>query len=797
PISSSPSPCMPIKYYTFATNKLNQDVFVGGSGFLRHIRDGNVTSTYYYSGRRCRRHHGENDTTPEEPECWSDEVRAEQVLVDLRNQLVLVCGEPGTGFCWRHALHDICADVQRLADPARGRVYSPLSTVATVDEDEGTYYMGRTLDATVSLDEQRSMSEMSFGTGNFSLVAESADKRLRSSLTVDEQRFGTYPLHFAAVFRRGDFVYYVFTETTRPPRGKKRPKYAVKIARMCVRPRSFGRWSYVELRLTCAVSEQKRKNKNLMAVHSRLVHTRDVLAYQTGHYTDHYVVTLFKIVRVDGDDSEKLVCMHSLDDIDFEMDEAIRLCNTYASPPVRNTVTAFLYQGDSYPYGDCANDPDKTTPDLTFCPTVSESNLVHTIGASRAVNETDAFNYFNYQDTDHHSPNFTALDVRDDVDSATRMLIGSEHGRLYLHSFDHHNDRFVFPHIAVGAGPVRKVDYLGRDAGARVLTESGGYRRVSLDEFCAAASSCGECLTLKKFAQCGFCQSTLTCTRDPSSCPEKLATETCYSEVTRVEPQRGPVEGLTSLVVTGRQLSCRDWRDTRPYDLWGNSAGGGPVRVAKCKVVDVNRLECNSLQVGQTFSSRLFLRRNLTCNEATYVGGREPRSLFGADDDAAAANFTFIRVRVDKRFSPDYGAQSGGTVIRITGSHLNSTSGVEIIIAGRNCSVRTRYFDEITCEIARPCGEGCDTSVSMIRLDGMRSDFETRFRFRPDPVIDDFVDYDEFNGIRGIIRFVFSAALIQVVQSIKILHGSMSLGYLDWCEKVIARQDRPSRIASS
>lgn len=150
---------------------------------------------------------------------------------------------------------------------------------------------------------------------------------------------------------------------------------------------------------------------------------------------------------------------------------------------------------------------------VTACPATWPNGTVNTltyndytlVKAKLPLNSP--FNYLAtmwYADIDELLQDLTALAVFTLPGDGLIVAIGDRRGRLLLHNFnsDQKRERTAAV-LELGAGAVVQLSYDAATHSLLTLSERG-VRSVAIEEFCAAAATCGECATRHEL-QCGWC----------------------------------------------------------------------------------------------------------------------------------------------------------------------------------------------------------------------------------------------------------------------------------------------------
>lgn len=202
------------------------------------------------------------------------------------------------------------------------------------------------------------------------------------------------------------------------------------------------------------------------------------------------------------------------------------------------------------------------------------------------------------------------------------------------------------------------------------------------------ASSCGECMEeeLVKLG-CGWCKSSKSCSMEKdcvSNWMNDLTNNYCADPtITLMSPICGPRQNAgTQLIIKGQNL------------------GVSPSEISvKFKSINSNAhhdLECPLIDDLYVKSSKVVCRtkpiKQLTQSQAdrylVYVqtNKNNPQAIYSSLNDSQKFFYEFITPNVTE-VEPQRGIRAGGTLLKITGNHLNCGSSVKFLMSGGICSI--------------------------------------------------------------------------------------------------------------
>ncbi|XP_018019923.1 plexin A3 isoform X1 [Hyalella azteca] len=230
------------------------------------------------------------------------------------------------------------------------------------------------------------------------------------------------------------------------------------------------------------------------------------------------------------------------------------------------------------------------------------------------------------------------------------------------------------------------------------------------------ADNCGQCLSLSERYQCGWCQSTGRCMVS-DKCSGGSAwlqrDKTCPNiNVTSFYPETGPWEGDTNVTIHGINLG-KHFNDI--YD--GITIAG---------------IQC------QPFQETYVPTEQVTCRVDSpgideYKEGPVVVMVAKEFRGESAGKYKFVNPKITS-VTPTSGPLSGGTVIYISGEHMNAGSNITASIAGLPCHIITSNSTVAWCRTSAS-HKRHQGSVVMRFDKGVRELAGQRFTYVDDPVI--------------------------------------------------------------
>lgn len=230
------------------------------------------------------------------------------------------------------------------------------------------------------------------------------------------------------------------------------------------------------------------------------------------------------------------------------------------------------------------------------------------------------------------------------------------------------------------------------------------------------ADNCGMCLALAQKYGCGWCQSSDKC-EVKDQCDRGTGVwldrnQTCPNpEIHSFEPQLGPWEGGTNVTIQGINLGKTF------ADIYAG--------------VTVAGLPC------QPYPELYVRTKQIVCR---VDGPGDPRTRKGPvivkiEDfrGYSTASFEFVDPFIES-ISPKHGPRSGGTVIRITGRHMNAGSRILAFIDNLPCSIISAEANETLCMTS--ASNRNHSGTLKMKFDGGMREFNGVFEYVDDPTIE-------------------------------------------------------------
>uniref|UniRef100_A0AAQ4RK98 Plexin A4 n=1 Tax=Gasterosteus aculeatus aculeatus TaxID=481459 RepID=A0AAQ4RK98_GASAC len=251
--------------------------------------------------------------------------------------------------------------------------------------------------------------------------------------------------------------------------------------------------------------------------------------------------------------------------------------------------------------------------------------------------------------------------------------------------------------------------------------DNPAHNKVHLYKCDAQRGSCGLCLKADPLFGCVWCKGENRCTlKQHCPYPENqwlehngINSKCTHPRITQITPLRGPREGGTLVTIRGENLGL-EFREIQDN-------------------VKVAEVDCSPIREGYIPAEQIVCemgkaeKSQYTGNVQVCVGVGECRPEFMAK---SSKYYYFVIPRIIN-LKPSRGPVSGGTVVNITGSHLDAGSNVSIMFKDQPCTYLRLWLTCRTHASLNGCG---NVSVS-VSIDKAHLQKDLRFEYVEDPTI--------------------------------------------------------------
>uniref|UniRef100_A0A8C1P015 Hepatocyte growth factor receptor n=1 Tax=Cyprinus carpio TaxID=7962 RepID=A0A8C1P015_CYPCA len=236
---------------------------------------------------------------------------------------------------------------------------------------------------------------------------------------------------------------------------------------------------------------------------------------------------------------------------------------------------------------------------------------------------------------------------------------------------------------------------------------------------CEQLWTCSSCLLAPAFMGCGWCKTSNRCTRAPQCSPSHWIQDSCPLLITTISPSSAPLGGHTNVTICGKNFgfSKKDRFDTKLIDV--------VVAGTKCK-----------------------LERKDSSNNRT---------------DSVNPVITEI--------FPEFGPKSGGTMLTIMGSFLDSGNMQLVTMGNATCVVQSISATMLTCRT--PPQPSPSQHKVQLHIDGVIREAPVSYTYNKNPHIASIQPKHSF--IRSVLQQTFSYSIFHDEEKRNILCITPSL----------------------
>ncbi|TNN67351.1 Macrophage-stimulating protein receptor [Liparis tanakae] len=220
---------------------------------------------------------------------------------------------------------------------------------------------------------------------------------------------------------------------------------------------------------------------------------------------------------------------------------------------------------------------------------------------------------------------------------------------------------------------------------------------------CQHFLTCAMCLTAPKFMGCGWCSG--VCSWE-GECLGRWRNESCQPGITGFFPRTAPPDGQTELTVCGWEFQS----PARP----AITSRSHQVRLGQtpCTVLPVKSNNTHLVCKIRSGSTELSKAVNITVE--VHEGKVEGR--YSIDGKAEMPGFTFVIPNITE-IQPNYGPRVGGTLITVTGPHLDAGKTRRVTLNDMPCPIKRvtkpkGNVSSIIC-LSQPISEVRDVPLSV------------------------------------------------------------------------------------
>nr|XP_055069772.1 macrophage-stimulating protein receptor isoform X2 [Misgurnus anguillicaudatus] len=472
------------------------------------------------------------------------------------------------------------------------------------------------------------------------------------SLTVLPQFQNTFIIDYIYTFQTAEYVYFLSVQWESPD--KPYVRFQTHLGRLPIQDSET--WMYREIVLECRFEPKRRRRSFTDVVYNSVQAAHfgtagKELADQLGVRMESPILYgVFAVTDKDGKPTrQSALCAFPIDYVNSAIEKGVDTC-----------CSEHLPRGLSHfqPFERCPNG----NPDNVEC------NALPTM-VSKPYYRVD---FFNGQLKDVL---LTSILVTT-IESKTVAHIGTDHGRLYQVILSM-SQPVMFANYSL-VEEQQRVSRIAAVLSTEHLLFVVGNKLLKVSTRgpgCAHFLNCSVCLAAPKFMGCGWCGGVCS---QKTQCENQWSDNSCPPVITQFFPNTVPFNGKSKLTLCGwdfQSASRPAITQTTHQVMVGNSS---------CTVIpeksSSSQLVCRIDDVGSE------LNQSLKITVQAYE--KRVDSGYFISGEASKHGISFVTPEITD-ISPDYGPQIGGTLITLSGKHLDAGADRTVRLGGIICPVQS------------------------------------------------------------------------------------------------------------